>query len=160
MTTSGAVLNYNHLYKVLSRKSSFAPCDEVLKRIVILALLAGLADGSMVREELDVIKGNIINRFKKSEKDLLSYLGSADIYIDNCDSEMLFELVSEELRSRLTQSQLLEVCDFLSDVVLADNSLSFEEEKLLNRLIEIFELDAILAAKRPNVNNRGIYWEG
>ena len=158
MNNNTTVLNYSGVYKVLSRKSNLAFSDESMKRIVVLSLLAGVTtDGRTTGVELDVTKSNIINRFHKSEKDFLQYVNFAYKCTETCNSQLLFQLACNDLKATLTQTQLMDVYDFLSDVVVADKRLSKGEESFFNNLINAFELDSLLAERVPSVHHRGAY---
>lgn len=156
--SKSGVLNYTNLLKILSRKSNFTPTDEVMQKIVVLALLTGTIDGRLVQEELNVIDSNMKNRFNKREQNLLKYLSGADKYIDSCDPKLLLKLVCEDLRVMLTQRQILDIYDFLSDIIVADSIVSNEEKDLLSELAVNFDITALINSTKPDLQKRGAYW--
>ena len=69
----------------------------------------------------------------------------------NCDPLRLANSSCELLKEELTQSQLLEIFDIISDILVADGKIYEEEEWYLAHIADKLELEDVLRSIMPRL---------
>lgn len=138
--------------RVVVRRKLKNPSDEALLAVVVLGLIAAASDGKPENIEIQSLRDNLSKFYLQESKDILAFMQLALKCINNCDPDRLARSSCDILKEQLTQSQLFEIFDIISDIILADGNIDCSEEEYIKQIAKKFELENVLRSIRPSLN--------
>lgn len=137
--------------RIRNKRRLNQPSDEALLAVVILGLVAAISDGKPDNIEIQNLRNNLAKLYLKESKEVLAFIEIALKCIKNCDPTRLTSSSCDLLRNELSQSQLLEIFDIISDVLVADGKIHSSEEEYLSYIAQKFELEDVLRSILPQM---------
>ncbi len=144
-------VNNNYQAKITKRYRLKKPSDEALIGVVLLGLFASISDGKPDNVEINTLREGFSKLYIKESSEVIPYIQSALRKIHNINPDTLLESSFKKLKDELNQSELLEVFDYVSDILVADGKVVSEEEEYLAKIADKFDLLEILRTVVPTI---------
>jgi uncharacterized tellurite resistance protein B-like protein len=137
--------------RVIRNRRIQKPSEEALLSVVLLGLIASVSDGKADYIEIQTLRDNISRLYVKDSKELVSFINIALKLMNNSDPLKLIDSSCHKLKEEFSQSQLVEIFDYIADILKADGKIEPQEEVYLGRVAEKFELTDILRTILPTL---------
>ncbi len=117
---------------------------EIELTAAVLAYEIARIDGSIDKEELEVLMEELVNIAEKTNKDRKEILDIIEIYSKNSVS---FHDFIEDINRDYSKEQKIDLLRFMWDVAYADSKLDIEEERLIRRVADLIKIKDIEVLK-------------
>ncbi len=133
-------INNDCYKKTISKGARHKPSDKAILSAAILGMVACAVDGTAKEIEIVTLRQSLarLYRLHKQEIDMFMRIGAK--FLTQIEILFLVNRASEVLREELSHEELLEIFNYLSDILISDGNIEDEEEAYLAEITQQFDL--------------------